>query len=271
MDEVSDLDGKSYTVQYFERAVFELHSENQPPYDVLLSQLGLFQYKDKYPQPQRPNPAEGKIKGRLSYPSEFIPSLGIYAIPVDGSKAYRSVLTWSNSLEYTIEGVPPGTYYVIAYINDAPNGALNMAYTRSAQCQQANPTASNCNDHSLIPVTVGFQQTVEGISPTDYAAGIQFPETPATPPQATMCQTFEQTGKLVCGAFLQYWYTHGGLAQQGYPISTTMNELSDLDGKSYTVQYFERAVFEMHPENQPPYDVLLSQLGTFRYNDMYKP
>jgi branched-chain amino acid transport system substrate-binding protein len=30
------------------------------------------------------------------------------------------------------------------------------------------------------------------------------------------------------------------------------------------VQYFERAVFELHPENQAPNDVLLSQLGTFR-------
>ena len=34
--------------------------------------------------------------------------------------------------------------------------------------------------------------------------------------------------------------------------------MSDLDGKSYTVQYFERAVFELHPENQPPFNVLLS-------------
>src|SRR5262249_8491069 len=40
-------------------------------------------------------------------------------------------------------------------------------------------------------------------------------------------------------------------------------ETSPLDGKPYTVQYFERAVFEYHPENQPPNDVLLSQLGTF--------
>jgi hypothetical protein len=35
------------------------------------------------------------------------------------------------------------------------------------------------------------------------------------------------------------------------------------------VQYFERAVFEYHPENQPPYNVLLSQLGTFRYREKY--
>jgi hypothetical protein len=37
----------------------------------------------------------------------------------------------------------------------------------------------------------------------------------------------------------------------------------------YTVQYFERAVFEYHPENQPPYDVLLSQLGTYQYKAKY--
>jgi hypothetical protein len=35
------------------------------------------------------------------------------------------------------------------------------------------------------------------------------------------------------------------------------------------VQYFQRAVFELHPENRPPYDVLLSHLGTFRYRTEY--
>ena len=58
--------------------------------------------------------------------------------------------------------------------------------------------------------------------------------------------------------FLDYWNAHGGLAQQGFPISEEFVEKSDLNGQEYTVQYFERAVFEMHPENQPPYDVLLS-------------
>ncbi len=84
------------------------------------------------------------------------------------------------------------------------------------------------------------------------------------------CQTFRETGKMVCGRFLQYWQQNGGLAQQGFPISNEFREKSDLDGKEYIVQYFERAVFEMHPENKPPYDVLLSQLGTFRFRDKYK-
>ncbi len=83
------------------------------------------------------------------------------------------------------------------------------------------------------------------------------------------CQTFPQTGHNVCGRFLQYWNEHGGLAQQGYPISEAFTETSALNGRPYTVQYFERAVFEMHPENQPPYDVLLSQLGTYLGNEKY--
>ena len=85
----------------------------------------------------------------------------------------------------------------------------------------------------------------------------------------TGSQTFPETGKSVTGIFLDYWKQHGGLAQQGYPISGLLTEKSPLDGKTYTVQYFERAVFEYHPENQAPNDVLLSQLGTFRYQQVY--
>jgi hypothetical protein len=81
--------------------------------------------------------------------------------------------------------------------------------------------------------------------------------------QPANCQAFTQTRHNLCGRFLTYWQQHGGLAQQGYPLSEEFVETSPLDGKPYTVQYFERAVFEYHPENQPPYDVLLSQLGTY--------
>ena len=143
--EVSDVDGKPYTVQYFERAVFELHPENQPPFNVLLSQLGTFQYKKKYP-------------------------------------------------------------------NDASG-------------QKAN----------------------------NEAGSVLFPG----------------TGKRAGGKFLEYWKSHGGLAQQGYPISEEFTEKSDLNGQTYLVQYFERAVFEYHPENSSPNDVLLSQLGTFRFRQRY--
>jgi hypothetical protein len=83
------------------------------------------------------------------------------------------------------------------------------------------------------------------------------------------CRFFAETRQEVCGKFLAYWDSHGGLAQQGYPISGEFVEVSDLNGQPYTVQYFERAVFELHPENQPPYDVLLTQLGTLRGREKY--
>ena len=132
MHEVSETDGRVYAVQYFERAIFELHSENQQPNDVLLSLLGVSTYEGKYP----------------------------------------------------------------------------------------------------------------GGAPSQH---------PNTSPGSVL---FEPTGKRLGGLFLEYWQAHGGLAQQGYPISDEFEERSDIDGKTYTVQYFERAVFEAHPENTAPNDVL---------------
>ncbi len=94
---------------------------------------------------------------------------------------------------------------------------------------------------------------------------------PALAQQQPGCQTFKESpGKTLCGKFLTYWQSHGALAQQGFPLSNEFAEVSDLNGKPYTVQYFERAVFELHPENAgTAYEVLLSQLGTFRFKAKY--
>jgi hypothetical protein len=52
----------------------------------------------------------------------------------------------------------------------------------------------------------------------------------------------------------------------GLPISDQFEEKS-TDGKTYWVQYFERARFEFHPEYTPPHDVLLGLLG----RQLYRP
>lgn len=83
------------------------------------------------------------------------------------------------------------------------------------------------------------------------------------------CQSFSQTGFQVCGRFLVYWYKYGSLKEFGYPVSTAFEETSDVNGERHVVQYFERAVFELHPNNKPPYDVLLSQLGREKYQRKY--
>jgi hypothetical protein len=145
MQEQSETDGKQYVTQYFERAVFELHPENKPPYDVLLSLLGVFEYR----------------------------------------RIWR------------------GPFYPVQRVNsDQP-------------------------------------------------------------------RVFAETGKTLGGVFHAYWEKNGGLQQQGYPVSNEFLERSPVDNKIYTVQYFERAVFELHPENPPPYNVLLSHLGRFRYESRH--
>jgi Lamin Tail Domain len=63
---------------------------------------------------------------------------------------------------------------------------------------------------------------------------------------------------------------HGGLAQQGYPLTEPFQERSALNGQIYTVQYFERAIFEHHPENAGTlYEVLLSQVGKYELDSRY--
>jgi hypothetical protein len=71
---------------------------------------------------------------------------------------------------------------------------------------------------------------------------------------------FAATGHYIVGPFFTYWYANGGLAQFGYPITEQFDAVLE-DGKTYRVQYFERARFELHPENNAPYDVLLGQFG----------
>ena len=80
--------------------------------------------------------------------------------------------------------------------------------------------------------------------------------------------TFSETGMTVQGPFLSAWQ-QGGLAKFGYPISPEIQEPSSTDGKLHTVQYYERTIFEHHPENQPPLDVLLRPVGTSEYKARY--
>jgi hypothetical protein len=88
---------------------------------------------------------------------------------------------------------------------------------------------------------------------------------PAEPPPPDLAgvRYFPETRHRLGGAFRAFWEAHSGLTNFGYPLSEELAEVSPLDGKTYTVQYFERGRLEYHPENAgSPYEVLLGQLGT---------
>jgi hypothetical protein len=66
---------------------------------------------------------------------------------------------------------------------------------------------------------------------------------------------FAETGHYVSGDFLRFYDQRGGLAIFGYPLTKEFKH----DGR--TVQYFQRARMEKHPENPDPYKVQLGLLG----------
>lgn len=74
---------------------------------------------------------------------------------------------------------------------------------------------------------------------------------------------FPETGHSVHFAFLKFFEANGGVRVFGYPISEEIQEgNNDGSGRIYTVQYFQRARFEYHPENAgTPYEVQLGLLG----------
>lgn len=98
-------------------------------------------------------------------------------------------------------------------------------------------------------------------------------------PQIGDCRQFE-TGHAVCGAILNAWSSYGlefdgrpgvspaeSLALFGLPVSSPTLEV--LEGQVYTVQWFERARFELHPQNAPPYNVQLGLLGNEILQEAY--
>ena len=88
----------------------------------------------------------------------------------------------------------------------------------------------------------------------------QAPFLPVQPPPGAIY--FPETSHTLAPEFVDYWRTHGGLPIYGYPISEPFSEVNLADGKSYLVQYFERARFEYHPELSAAYKVSLGLLGT---------
>lgn len=109
-----------------------------------------------------------------------------------------------------------------------------------------------------------------------YADDRIWQENPKSSPQSG-CRYFSETGYNVCGEILAAWRANGleldgiagktedeSLALFGLPLGEASMET--IEGSSYLVQWFERARFEVHPENEPPFNVLFGLLGNEAQN-----
>lgn len=87
----------------------------------------------------------------------MVPPMLVYAIRVDtASVQFVSIRTAFNQLEYTIDGLEPGVYVVLAYLESVPDFA--GGYTQAVPCG----LTVACTDHTLIAVTVVAGETVIG-------------------------------------------------------------------------------------------------------------
>lgn len=93
--------------------------------------------------------------------------------------------------------------------------------------------------------------------PESVCAGNAPPAQPTPPPDDARC--FDEVPHCISGRIREYWEQNGGLPVFGFPITPQQQEM--IEGERYTVQWFERNRLELHPENDPPYDVLLGRLG----------
>ena len=127
-------------------------------------------------------PDQGSIRGRLSYPGEFIPPLRVVAFRVENSawtQQYIYVDTNLNAPGYQINGLEAGFYWIVAYTLPGSDGApvgLAGGYSQFVLCG----LSVDCSDHTLISVEVKSGQATDGADPADwYAPEGNFPPNPA--------------------------------------------------------------------------------------------
>ena len=142
-----------------------------------------------------PTAPTGTITGRISYPSDFIPPVTVYAINQNDQRVWFSVEfpgygnpprpTAQPGTEpgtYTLTGVAPGTTYsVVAYRNDGQKPDPGV-YTRQAECLRRTPSGP-CPDQTPLLVTVTAGQTTREIDIVSWWPGSGL--MPPPPPRPT--------------------------------------------------------------------------------------
>lgn len=152
------------------------------------------------PSPSPTAAPAGAITGRFGYPSDFIPPVTVYAISTTDQRVWYSVdfpgygnpprptaQPGTTPGTYTISGVAPGAYWVVAYRNDATGpmtGPDPGYYSAAAACMRI-PNSGGCPDQRLIPVTVVAGQTASGIDIVSWGAPLSGPPSPTFPPRPT--------------------------------------------------------------------------------------
>lgn len=138
----------------------------------------------------------GAITGRFGYPSDFIPPVTVYAIssadprvwysvdfPGYGNPPRPTLPPGETEPRYTISGVAPGMYWVVAYRNDGQPLDPGF-YSRQVECFRTTPSGP-CPDVTLAPATVIAGQTTRFIDVITWGQSPSGQPSPTLPPRPT--------------------------------------------------------------------------------------
>jgi hypothetical protein len=107
--------------------------------------------------------------------------------------------------------------------------------------------------HAIFTILLAAMVLATGLAATN-------PQTPDP-----NCEYQNETGHYICGQFLDFYNSHGGLEIFGYPLTEAFND--PTRGGLY-VQYFQRARMEWHPLTPTREEVQLGRLAAelgYRY------
>ncbi|MGA7730051.1 MAG: S8 family serine peptidase [Chloroflexia bacterium] len=178
-----------------------------------------------------------------------------------------------SAIRGTVRGAAPGT--VTVYLQPAlgvnapevsaqtdASGVFNFANLASGfyALSAVGPNGVRIGPYTVqVDGTAGDVKTIDLLIPQPRPRAFD-----RVPPLTNTAQIvyFPEVGHTLKGPFLKFWNENGGLAIFGYPLSEEFQDVSATDGKTYTVQFFERNRFEFHPEfSGTKNEVLMGLLG----------
>ncbi|MFN8401730.1 MAG: carboxypeptidase-like regulatory domain-containing protein [Anaerolineales bacterium] len=106
----------------------------------------------------------GSISGKLSYPSSGIPPLLVVAFNLNNVDYYW-IQTAQDQSTYQMDGLPVGTYHVVAYV--LPDGKLAGRYDQFYVCG----LAQGCNDENWVDVQVQAGVVTPNVDPGNWYGG----------------------------------------------------------------------------------------------------
>ena len=196
---------------------------------------------------------EGRVSPKYADSIEFARGVPPQLNPRGGS------MLWKLPVKFTWETVGEATSYRVR-IQERSSGTTVLD-------QEVGADSTSFRTDALVPgITYAWSVSsfVDG-GWSKWSTALTFwvvPTVQAMPSTNAAYRYFTETGHNMGYSFRKYWESNGGLMQFGYPLTEEYLEKNSETGETYTVQYFERARFEYHPEYAgTEHEVLLGLLG----------